>query len=242
MSNLLSLEPTLDHLARLRQGIARCREAAGRVEGEFKERIAKLNRQTDVALRETNMRLADDMVAEDEAARQAASACQARHDRRKERILQARQAVESVQLKRIGDEEAREVFHVQREMLQVSRDHQAGQQLADATYASLKEEWADERDRVEKLERAAGRAFLGFRCYRNKLRSACASPGPAPAGRSKDMLELCRDRQNEAYAQLRRLRRSPLPRPCRRRPTPRPMPCGLPSARGRAFSSRRHKV
>jgi hypothetical protein len=211
VSNLLSLEPTLDHLARLRQGIARCREAAGRVEGEFKERIAKLNRQTDVALRETNMRLADDMVAEDEAARQAASACQARHDRRKERILQARQAVESVQLKRIGDEEAREVFHVQREMLQVSRDHQAGQQLADATYASLKEEWADERDRVEKLERAAGRAFLGFRCYRNKLRSACASPGPAPAGRSKDMLELCRDRQNEAYAQLRRLRRSPLP-------------------------------
>lgn len=211
MSNLLSLEPTLDHLAQLKRGVQRCRTAAEEVERTFQERLAKVSRASDLALRESQARLAAGIAAAEEQARRAGAALEAHHHHRNGRILQARQATEAQHLKTIGDEEAREVFHVQREMLQVARDQEAGRQQADTTCASLKAEWTDERERVTALVRTADRALIGFPAFRRLLEDA-GSPARSTASRSAEMLEACRQHGEQAQQHLARLRRSPLPR------------------------------
>jgi len=210
VSNLLSLEQTLDHLGQLQRGIERCRTAAAQVDRDCQQRLLKLNRAAEVAARAADTHLTEAIAGAEEQRRQAAAALDQRHQHRNRRILEARQATETERLKTIGDAEAREVFHVQREMLQISRDHEAGRQQADAAYAALRADWAVERELVAALARSVDRALLGFRCFKRMLDAASESAGPVTEGGSRARLEGCRDQRSQAQRHLGDLRSSPL--------------------------------
>ncbi|MFM1945713.1 MAG: hypothetical protein RI897_4695 [Verrucomicrobiota bacterium] len=157
-SKFAGVDKTLDLLDRLTSGAADCRARAERLESDRQRRAARSESQQRVALRELEreLRVAEEAVRESGAEREAQ--LRSRHERRADWIRLAGEASRKQAEEEITQKESREVFRLQRELLQVGKDQEAGRKSADATLAERLGEWEPAHAGAEALVLSVDRA------------------------------------------------------------------------------------
>jgi DNA segregation ATPase FtsK/SpoIIIE-like protein len=208
VGKLLGLDQTLELLDRLERGVRRARASSEQGERKLEFELSRLQRQTDLALRGVQEHLASALAASEERRRAALADVQARRDRRKARLLQARQTAETRGLNAISSEEGRQVFHVQRELLQTARDRESRRQRTDTTLAVLQTDWDQERQAVEALARQAQKLFHSHRAFRRQVASPPATPSPSATTDSRQLLQACQTLVAQVEQDLKRFHQS----------------------------------
>ena len=122
MNSLVGLDQILALLERLRRVVQTGAHRADQLEREFSLNASRLDRQIDGELKEAEIQLSNAILDLDSAFQSHKERIESSRDRRKTRIVRAHSAVKKRQLKTIESNEGRQIFEVQRELLQTSRD------------------------------------------------------------------------------------------------------------------------
>ncbi len=169
MNKLLGVDRTLDLLSRLQNSLQSYAGQIQKLDQECDRDLARLERQHRHARQQ--------WAAEDDANRAQAQAAydagkagiEARAEQRKTRIARARASVQARRLGAIANDESRQVFQIQRELLQSGRDRDAAIREADARQAAFLEQWNLLAEQLQALDQRAHAAFRGYSRFRHKL-------------------------------------------------------------------------
>ncbi|MGA1237137.1 MAG: FtsK/SpoIIIE domain-containing protein [Limisphaerales bacterium] len=210
-SKFAGVDKTLDLLDRLTSGAADCRARAERLESDRQRRAARSESQQRVALRELEreLRTAEEQVREADAGREAE--LRSRHERRAGWIRVAAEASRKQAEEEITQKESREVFRLQRELLQVGKDQEAGRKAADGMLAERVTEWETAHAGAEALVMSVDRAFSGYGSLKGLLRTPLEESVNLPAALSAELINESAKLSNSLEQALGRFRRSPLP-------------------------------
>ena len=171
MNSLPNLDRTLELLGRVRDRFESFTAAIREADLEVTRESAKLERQLKHARQQFEERR-DVSLAETQAAFEAAKAgLETRTRKRQSRITRARTSAQAMRLKGLVSREARQVFQVQRELLQTTRNRDASIQQADAQLAAFIEQWNLAGEQWSALEQLAMTAFRGYPGLRRDWRA-----------------------------------------------------------------------
>lgn len=208
----MSIQNMLDQLDRLIADIRGCRTRAEEADREHHRRAEKVQAQRRQKLRDIDKTLAAAQSTARLGWQDRQQALQTRHRRRRDRIAAARQNAERRRLDQITQEESRNIFRIQRELLQVSRDQETARQATDAELAAFKST-ADEAVAATTLTvDALDAAFRGYGSLRRLLTTPVEATVPLPESTADALLREALRLKESIDLRLGRFRRAPLPR------------------------------
>jgi hypothetical protein len=211
VNSLPDLDRTLELLGRVRDSFESFTAAIRDADLEVTRESARLERQLKHARQQFEERR-DASLAETQAAFEAAKAgLETRTRNRQSRITRARASAQATRLKSLVSREARQVFQVQRELLQTTRNRDAAVQQADAQQAAFIEQWNLAGEQWSALEQTAMTAFRGYPGLRSRLASSEIAP-PELAPDPDQRLQVAQDLTRQAGDALEHFRRLLLPR------------------------------
>jgi DNA segregation ATPase FtsK/SpoIIIE-like protein len=205
------LENTLELLDRLKSTVRTCANRADQLARESSLATSRLDRQIDQEIKDLEFRLSSSIAELDAHLQTRQEGLESRHDRRNSRLLRAHAAARKHHLKVIESREGREINDVQRELLATSRDREAQQKQANAAFANLQNQLADQRDKLTVLERRTRKAFRGYAAFGRLLDTPPGTPGPHFAADESQLQSELGALLTETNRTLRRFRMSPLP-------------------------------
>jgi ABC-type multidrug transport system fused ATPase/permease subunit len=211
VSSPLDLARTLELVERLQRDLQDARDRAAQYHANFASDEVRVDQRAQRDGRLIQERLTASLAKIQAALEARTQEIQTYHERRRHRILQARQAAQADRLKLIANDEARQVFQVQRELLQVTRDREAGRQQADATLAAMAEALNHERDNLAGLELGARQAWRGYAAFRRLLNTPPAAGVEDPGVDSRQLLQQVQTQLALTQASLAQFRRLLLP-------------------------------
>jgi ABC-type multidrug transport system fused ATPase/permease subunit len=181
VSNPLDLKRTLAAIDRLCAGASGVAARVEQLERSLQQGRARAGRQLEADLAGLQERI-------DAAEAESAAGFHAKRKRtenraslRRSRLSEARQRLREKLFRDVANDESREVFRIQRDLLQTSRDHEAGKARIDDAFEAMQASLAEERKAVETFHHASFESFLAYPSFRQGL-NAEASPAELPVG------------------------------------------------------------
>ena len=212
MSSLPSVKEMLGLLDTLASAVRDFAEREEKLNGDYRARSAaerdryeSLNRQQDSAS-------AARMAQAEAGFNSAMSRCQSRFEKRKARILHAHGVVRVDVMGDIRGTEERGKYKIQETALQAEHRRDAELASAAAAFEQFQQNLGDLRERFTQLERAAARAFRGYRPFRNLLAPERSWPEPDLTPDEHRLLEGMQRLHEETRDELERFQRRPWPK------------------------------
>jgi DNA segregation ATPase FtsK/SpoIIIE, S-DNA-T family len=213
VNNLMDLNETLELLGRLRSSFESYTAAMRDADLESSREFARLERQHTHARQQLEENRTTTIAEAQAAFETAKTNLESRAARRQTRVGRARTSVQNRRLKTLVNREAREVFQVQRELLQTTRTRDAAVQQADAQQAAFIEQWNLAGDALSALQQRAATAFRGYPGLRRRFEDRPAEPArPDLAPDADQQLQFAQSLTQQGGDALTRFRRLILPR------------------------------
>ncbi len=159
MSKPPGVEQILQLLERLRRATRDFEERRRALDEEIRKRNAAEHQRHRVALAALDQSVGDELQKTESAFRERNELVAARHLERKGRIREAQRMCRKAALDRIEAEEGRRKFELQRQMLRVTRERDAGLAAADQALRTFQDQLGEDERRLVELERQAHTAF-----------------------------------------------------------------------------------
>src|SRR5437016_8359660 len=168
----------LEVLDRLKRTVEDFAARSDKLNEEFRARIDRERQQREAALAEQTQQVAAASSAADSALQTALDNAESKFERRKSVIGKAYQASKEQGLKDIEKKTGGRKYELQKTMLQAERDRETGLATTHTTLQEFKANLATEQETLAALEKAAHRAFRGYRKFLRLLTQAREKAAP----------------------------------------------------------------
>jgi S-DNA-T family DNA segregation ATPase FtsK/SpoIIIE len=202
---------TLELLDKLKSAIRDFVAREERLSQDHRAKLARERRQRDQAAEEQAGELAAEVAAEDTRFREAKASAEARYERRKLRISEARQASKDQTLGNIETKTGSRKYGLQKRMLQAESDRKAGLAATVKAFEDFESKLAAEETTLRALETAARHAFRGYGTFRRRLARAGETAKVDLLRDENQMLGQIHGLLDGIPVDLKRLRKLPLP-------------------------------